>query len=424
MRYWETGVPNNDTVLEGHFYRTILQSGLASTRPLTGVSFQPSLPLCLNGYATPVINLPDITRHNLLGIPNTTAGNQKFDPALKSENPALFPVKNYRELLKRNYEFALDSLGIFEGLVSDYLENPYRDDVVTDGDQDWADAWASPAYTVDSKGRTHGPGYYLFPPNNARNGGWARDPGQAATQFNKYVVDTGAYNTSNTGLFNSLLGSAMVLNQTDAFITGTEYGGFHTDPDQGSITGAHANLMRRLSWAFYSLWKYFSIYGKGGPKELPGAKVSWNDLVIVTMSEFGRRTAENGSNGTENGEGSVMLVAGGGVKGFGKPTNTNANNGGIFCCNTTGCSGPAYNNKTVNWVTGNSGSMFIGGNSSPGRAVDFRSVLGRIIRNHLGATQNQLNTILPGYASESTEHLLTGGVSTDGVTIAGEPDFI
>ena len=120
-----------------------------------------------------------------------------------------------------------------------------------------------------------------------------------------------------------------------------------------------------------------------------------------------------------------MLVAGGAVKGYGKAGNTNGSNGGIFCCNTTGCDGPAYNNKNVNWVTGNSGSMFAaGGNRYLGRAVDFRSVLGRLIRKHLGATQNQLNTIIPGYASESTEHLLSGGVCADGVTIAGEVDFI
>ncbi|MBI5772367.1 MAG: DUF1501 domain-containing protein [Verrucomicrobia bacterium] len=436
MRYWETGVPNDNTVQEGHFYRTMMQSGLAGTRAFLGLSFQSSLPLSLNGYATPAINVPDITRFNLLGIPNTTAGNLKFDPALKSENPAQFPAKNYREALKNNYKFALDSLGTFEGLVADYNENPYRDDVVTDGDEDWATAWDG--QRVDSKGRTHGPGYYLFPKAGSNfpsadtiNGGYARDPGQSVTQLDKYVITTSSATSqsSNTSLFNNLLASALVLNQTDAFIVGTEYSGFETHDSAviaGSpTTGNHANLMRRLSWAFYSLWKYFSIYGKGGTNELPGAKTSWNDLVIVTMSEIGRTTVENTTLGFDDAEASVMLVAGGAVKGYGKPTNTNGSNGGIFACNTTGCDGPAYNNKTVNWVTGNSGSMFAaGGNRYLGRAVDYRSVLGRIIRKHLGATQNQLNTILPGYATESTQRLLTGGVCTDGITIAGEPDFI
>jgi hypothetical protein len=43
------------------------------------------------------------------------------------------------------------------------------------------------------------------------------------------------------------------------------------------------------------------------------------------------------------------------------------------------------------------------------RCFDYRSVLGEIIRKHLGATQNQLNRIIPGYNNEAQEHLLTGG---------------
>ena len=63
-------------------------------------------------------------------------------------------------------------------------------------------------------GRTHGPGYYLFPVSSLRNGGWARDPGQSVTQFNKYVMDngTGSYSSISPGLFNNLLASAVTLN--------------------------------------------------------------------------------------------------------------------------------------------------------------------------------------------------------------------
>jgi uncharacterized protein (DUF1501 family) len=38
-------------------------------------------------------------------------------------------------------------------------------------------------------------------------------------------------------------------------------------------------------------------------------------VTVVTVSEFGRRLAENGSGGLDHGWGNVMLVAGGGVKG-------------------------------------------------------------------------------------------------------------
>jgi len=63
--------------------------------------------------------------------------------------------------------------------------------------------------------------------------------------------------------------------------------------------------------------------------------------------------------------------------------------------------------------------------------VDYRSVLGRVVRDHLGATQNQLNRIIPGYANEAQEHLLAGGTVTSPIEstnvstqIIGEPDIL
>ena len=39
------------------------------------------------------------------------------------------------------------------------------------------------------------------------------------------------------------------------------------------------------------------------------------DIVLVTMSEFGRTALENGNNATDHGHGSVMFVLGGNVRG-------------------------------------------------------------------------------------------------------------
>lgn len=39
------------------------------------------------------------------------------------------------------------------------------------------------------------------------------------------------------------------------------------------------------------------------------------DVVILTISEFGRTVAENGSGGTDHGRGNCMLVLGGPVAG-------------------------------------------------------------------------------------------------------------
>lgn len=41
----------------------------------------------------------------------------------------------------------------------------------------------------------------------------------------------------------------------------------------------------------------------------------WASTTVVTMSEFGRRVAENGSGGLDHGQGNSMFVLGGGVKG-------------------------------------------------------------------------------------------------------------
>ena len=39
------------------------------------------------------------------------------------------------------------------------------------------------------------------------------------------------------------------------------------------------------------------------------------DVMVLTMSEFGRTVAENGARGTDHGHGNAMLLLGGDVKG-------------------------------------------------------------------------------------------------------------
>ncbi len=39
------------------------------------------------------------------------------------------------------------------------------------------------------------------------------------------------------------------------------------------------------------------------------------DIVLVTMSEFGRTVEENGNDGTDHGHGSLMMLIGGPVRG-------------------------------------------------------------------------------------------------------------
>jgi len=370
QNYWETGNPNNNLVKDGILYRTMVESGMANLAPLTGVSVQSSLPLMLRGSSAAMTNLTDPTRYNLLGIPNTTAGNSKADAAIQAANGFPFAEKNNRELLNLQYKNLSDTLSIFAQLNFSEAGNTFVDDVNTDNDA----------------------AYYLFPTSNAKNGGYAFH----ANDPQKYVVDTGAY-----GFFNNLKAAALILNKTDAIVAGTEVGGFDTHSTQGRVTGAHPNLQRRIAWAIYALRKYFSRYGD---------KATWDNLVVVTLSEFGRTTVENADQGTDHAEAGVMFIAGGAVVGYNK-----GNASGVFGC---------HPGNSVPWVTGQTGSMFGASTRYLKRAYDFRSVLGKLIRDHLGATQNQLNRIIPGYAVTG-EHLLAGGTSsTDGAPIMAEPNIV
>ena len=78
----------------------------------------------------------------------------------------------------------------------------------------------------------------------------------------------------------------------------------------------------------------------------------------------------------------------------------------------------------VPWVSGQTGSMFGVSGRYLKRAVDYRSVLGEIIRDHLGATQNQVNRIIPGYANAGEKLLGGGTASIDGTPIMGEVDVV
>jgi uncharacterized protein (DUF1501 family) len=192
-----------------------------------------------------------------------------------------------------------------------------------------------------------------------------------------------------------------VLNKTDAIIAGTQLDGFDTHSNQGAAAGSHSNLQKSSGWSMYALKQYFTQYAD---------KVNWNNLVVVTLSEFGRTTVENSDAGTDHAEAGVMFVAGGAVKGYNK-----GNTSGVFGGSTS---------DTVPWVAGSTGSMFGASSRYLKRAYDYRSVLGKVIRDHLGASQDQLNRIIPGY-TVTGESLKSGGVSTkDGTTIMGEPPVV
>ena len=81
----------------------------------------------------------------------------------------------------------------------------------------------------------------------------------------------------------------------------TEIEGWDTHVAEGGATGQLANRLKELG---EGLAAFYQDLGD-----------RMNDVVLVTMSEFGRTARENGNRGTDHGHANVMFVLGGGVRG-------------------------------------------------------------------------------------------------------------
>ncbi|HEX9477687.1 MAG TPA: DUF1501 domain-containing protein, partial [Methylomirabilota bacterium] len=80
-----------------------------------------------------------------------------------------------------------------------------------------------------------------------------------------------------------------------------DVGGWDTHAGQGNERGQLAARLREFGEGLAAL-----------DRDL-GARMS--DVVVLTMSEFGRTVRENGNRGTDHGHATAMLALGGGVKG-------------------------------------------------------------------------------------------------------------
>jgi uncharacterized protein (DUF1501 family) len=90
------------------------------------------------------------------------------------------------------------------------------------------------------------------------------------------------------------------------------------------------------------------------------------DIVVVTMSEFGRTAKENGNRGTDHGHANLMFVMGGGV------------HGGKVHGEWPGLAPEQLYEQRDLAVT-----------------TDFRAVLGELVVKHLG--NNRLSAVFPGW---------------------------
>ena len=164
--------------------------------------------------------------------------------------------------------------------------------------------------------------------------------------------------------------AAMLFKRTDVCLLGVNIGGWDTHSNQGGATGGHGDDLNSLASAFAAMKDDLGSEPNGNGGTL------WDDTIVVTMTEFGRTSKENGSGGTDHAEASVMFVGGGAVS------------GGVYNCDST------------TWETGanqSDSAMFQVNNRYLSRRTDFRAVFGEIFMKHLGDTRAQLDTVIPGY---------------------------
>lgn len=138
----------------------------------------------------------------------------------------------------------------------------------------------------------------------------------------------------------------------------TDVGGWDTHVNEGNQQGQLSNLLRNFSAAIAAL--HVDL----------GQRM--DDVVVLTMSEFGRTARENGNRGTDHGHANAMFVLGNSVRG-----------------------GKVYGD----WPGLKSEQLYEGRDLA--LTTDFRDVFGEVASKHLGATN--LNAVFPGYAGDKAK---------------------
>ena len=138
----------------------------------------------------------------------------------------------------------------------------------------------------------------------------------------------------------------------------TEIQGWDTHVNQGGAQGQMANHLKELAEGLATFYR--DLGDRAG------------DVVLVTMSEFGRTARENGNRGTDHGHANAMLVLGGAVRG-----------GKVYGRWPGLAPEVLYEKRDLDLTT------------------DFRTVCGEVIARHLG--QKDLTRIFPGFRAPAQQ---------------------
>jgi uncharacterized protein (DUF1501 family) len=194
--------------------------------------------------------------------------------------------------------------------------------------------------------------------------GTGRETFEAVNYLKK--VNPGQYQPENgaqyprTPFGNSLLQIAQLIKAgvgLEVAFTDTQGLNWDTHVNQGNARGQLSNLLQQFSNGLAAL--YMDL----------GQRM--DDVVILTMSEFGRTVRENGNRGTDHGHANAMFVLGNSVRG-----------------------GKVYGQ----WPGLKNDQLHEGRDLA--LTTDFRDVFAEVSRRHLGAAN--LGQIFPGYSTIET----------------------
>ena len=176
----------------------------------------------------------------------------------------------------------------------------------------------------------------------------------------KYLPQNGAdYPRSQFGL--RLLQIAQLIKVNVGLeIAFADVGGWDTHVNQGSSTGQLAQRLDDFSRSIAALVTDLGDH--------------MDDVVIMTMSEFGRMARENGNRGTDHGHAGALFVIGGNVRG-----------------------GKVHGK----WPGLEQDQLYEGRDLA--LTTDFRSVFAEVVSHHLGA--RALDRIFPGFSASPRDFL-------------------
>ncbi|MHC4726513.1 MAG: DUF1501 domain-containing protein [Planctomycetota bacterium] len=156
---------------------------------------------------------------------------------------------------------------------------------------------------------------------------------------------------------------AMLMKRTPARVLGLNIGGWDTHTNQGRINGRQGDLLAQVAQGYRALYR--------------DLQDQWDKLIIITMTEFGRTSRENGSRGTDHGHASAMFIAGGPVQ------------GGVYNCDAS------------TWLEGD---LFSASERYVERKTDYRAVFGEIFMRHFGDNDEMLEQVIPGYTQAANDN--------------------